>query len=303
LLLGVASPFCRHQHTFPKGRQYLGPHFPFNERSRTAQGETPLLPDVVDPHNIRRQHFLMLRWVLLCDYCSFYHQLPKTSELGRATTAHITVVVYFRDHYHWFRVCSFAELSSAFIIPPPRALQSSTSTIQTFSLQSYITRAWGMPASFVHTCILFHTLWKVGSTGSFLLQRIALYGLTLALPYNTILSKRNIDEFRLYVLLLTSSIRGHLLSLKFRPHRATRTPHRQHRKTVIHGTRINSTAQQKGQNYTKMAKKLKSALHPLRTRARAQHLRTLERICAAVGCKTRAPAKRRIYGTGRPPNH
>jgi hypothetical protein len=28
LLLGVASPFCRHQHTFPKGRQYLGPHFP-----------------------------------------------------------------------------------------------------------------------------------------------------------------------------------------------------------------------------------------------------------------------------------
>jgi ribosomal protein L20 len=66
-----------------------------------------------------------------------------------------------------------------------------------------------------------------------------------------------------------------MLSLKFRPHRATRTPHRQHRKTVIHGTRINSTAQQKGQNYTKMAKKLKGALHPLRTRARAQHLRTL----------------------------
>jgi hypothetical protein len=105
-------------------------------------------------------------------------------------------------------------------------------------LQSYITRAWGMPASFVHTCILFHTLWKVGSTGSFLLQRIALYGLTLALPYNTILSKRNIDGFRLYVLLLTSSIRGHLLSLKFRPHRATRTPHRQHKKIVIHSTRL-----------------------------------------------------------------
>jgi hypothetical protein len=41
LLLGVASPFCRHQHTFPKGRQYLGPHFPFNERSRTTQEETP----------------------------------------------------------------------------------------------------------------------------------------------------------------------------------------------------------------------------------------------------------------------
>jgi hypothetical protein len=215
----------------------------------------------------------MLRWVLLCDYCSFYHHLPKTSELGRATTAHITVVVYFRDHYHWFRVCSFAELSSAFIIPPLRALQSSTSTIHTFSFQGYITRAWGMPASFVHICILFHTLWKVGSTGSSLLQRIALYGLTLALPYNTVLSQRNIDEFRLYVLLLTSSIRGHLLSLKFRPHRATRTPHHQHRKTVIHGTRINSTAQQKGQNYTKLAKKFKSASRPWKTSACAPYLR------------------------------
>jgi hypothetical protein len=87
-----------------------------------------------------------------------YHHLPKTSELGRATTAHITVVGSCRDHYHWFRVCSFAELSSAFIIPPLRALRSSTSTIPTFSLQGYITRAWGMPASFVHICILLHTL-------------------------------------------------------------------------------------------------------------------------------------------------
>jgi hypothetical protein len=53
-----------------------------------------------------------------------------------------------------------------------------------------------------------------------------------------------------------------VLSLKFRPHRATRTPHHQHRKTVIHGTRINSTAQKRGQNYTKLAKKFKSASRP-----------------------------------------
>jgi hypothetical protein len=58
----------------------------------------------------------------------FCYQLPKTSELGRATNAHITVIVYFRDHYRWFRVCSFAELSFAFIIPPPRMLQLSTPT-------------------------------------------------------------------------------------------------------------------------------------------------------------------------------
>jgi hypothetical protein len=70
------------------------------------------------------------------------------------------------------------------------------------------------------------------------------------------------------------NLRIPLLSLKFRPHRATRTPHHQHRKTVIHGTRINSTAQQKGSKLYKMAKKLQGALHPLDASARAQHLRT-----------------------------
>jgi hypothetical protein len=71
--------------------------------------------------------------------------------------------------------------------------------------QSYITRAWGMPASFVHSCILFfffsliHVSQKVeipvpfSSNGSF--QRVPLF----AFPYNHILSRRNIDGFRLYV--------------------------------------------------------------------------------------------------------
>jgi hypothetical protein len=184
-------------------------------------------------------------------------------ELGRATTAHITVVGSCRDHYHWFRVCSFAELSSAFLIPPPRALQSSTSTIQTSFFRVTLHEHGACPPRLYTLVYCLHTLWKVGSTGSCLLQRIALYGLTLALPYITILSQRNIDEFRLYVLLLTSSIRGHLLSLKFRPHRATRTQHHQHRKTIIHGTRINSTAHQKGQNYTKLAKKIKKRTAPM----------------------------------------
>jgi hypothetical protein len=89
-----------------------------------------------------------------------------------------------------------------------------------------------------HLYICYTPCGRSGSTGSFLLQRIALHGPILALPYNTILCKRNIAGFRLYVLLLTSSIRGHLLSLKFRPHVATRTPHRQNRKEVIHGTRL-----------------------------------------------------------------
>jgi hypothetical protein len=225
----------------------------------------------------------MLRWVLLCDYCSFYHHLPKTSELDRATTTHISVVGSCRDHYHWLRVCSFAALSSAFIIPPLRALRSSTSTIPTFSLQGYITRAWGMPASSVHICILLHTLWKVGLTGSFLLQRIALYGLTLALLYNTLLRKRNIAEFRPYVLLLTSSIRGHLLSLKFRPHRATKNSASSAQKTVIHGARINSTAHKKGQNYTKLAKKIEKRIAPSENKRMRALYSYIRRICAAVG--------------------
>jgi hypothetical protein len=84
-------PFVDISTLFQKGDSILIliPHD--NERSRTAQGETPLLPAVVGPHNIRRQHFLMLWWVLLCDYCSSFCDLPKTSEFGRAINAHIII--------------------------------------------------------------------------------------------------------------------------------------------------------------------------------------------------------------------
>jgi hypothetical protein len=34
--------------------------------------------------------------------------------------------------------------------------------ISVIFFQSYIIRAWGMPASFVHSSILLRTLWKVG---------------------------------------------------------------------------------------------------------------------------------------------
>jgi hypothetical protein len=37
--------------------------------------------------------------------------------------------------------------------------------------------------------------------------------------------------------------------------------------------KVNPTAQQKGQNYTKWPKNYKALLHPLGTRARVQHLR------------------------------
>jgi hypothetical protein len=173
----------------------------FNERSRMAQGETPLLPAVVGPHNIRRQHFLMLWWVLLCDCCSYFFHLPKTSEHGRAINAHIIIAAYYNDHCLLFRVCSFAELSSAFIISAPEGTAVVYTNTSVIFFQSYITRAWGMPALFVHNCIFFLSarLSEDRDIGSFFLQRIALKGPTLAFPYNNIHSRRNIDGFRLYV--------------------------------------------------------------------------------------------------------
>jgi hypothetical protein len=61
-----------------------------------------------------------------------------------------------------FRVYSFAELSSAFIITAPEGAAVIYTNTSVIFCQSYITRAWGMPASFVHSCIWLHTLWKVG---------------------------------------------------------------------------------------------------------------------------------------------
>jgi hypothetical protein len=104
----------------------------------------------------------MLWWVLLCDYCSYFCHFPKTSELGRAIKAHIIVAAYYRDHCLLFKVCSFAELSSALIITAPEgAAVIYTNTFVIF-FQSYIKRAWGMPTSFVHSCIFFlHVSQKV----------------------------------------------------------------------------------------------------------------------------------------------
>ena len=107
------------------------------------------------PINIRHQHFLMLWWVLLCDYCSSFYHLSKTSESGRAINAHTIVAAYHRDHYLLFKVYSFAELSYAFIITTPKGATVIYTNTSIIFFQSYITRSWGMPASFVHTCIFF----------------------------------------------------------------------------------------------------------------------------------------------------
>jgi hypothetical protein len=61
----------------------------------------------------------------------------------------------------------------------------------------------------------------------FSLQWVTLDTLTITLSYNGTLSRRNIDEFQAIRMLLTSSIRGHLLSLKFHPKMVTGIQHLQ----------------------------------------------------------------------------
>jgi hypothetical protein len=138
----------------------------------------------------------------LCDCCSHFGPLPKTSECGRAINAHIIIATYYSDHCLLFRVCSFAELSSAFIITALEGAAVVYTNTSVIFCQSYITRAWGMPASFVHNCIFFFLSARLSegrATGSSSLQRITPKDPTLAFPYNNILSRRNIDGFRLYV--------------------------------------------------------------------------------------------------------
>jgi hypothetical protein len=121
-----------------------------------------LLPDVVDPITFDTNTFSCCGGSYFATIVVFSYQLPKTSALGRAINAHIIVAAYYRDHCLLFRVCSFAELSFAFIITAPEGAAVVYTNISIIFFQSYIIRAWGMPASFVHSCILLCTLWKVG---------------------------------------------------------------------------------------------------------------------------------------------
>ena len=160
-----------------------------------------MLSAVIGPQNIRRQHSLMLWWVLLCDYCSSFCYLPKTSELGRAINAHIIVAAYYSDHCLVFRVCSVAELAFAFIILPPlRALQLSTPTIPSSFFRVTSHEHGACPPHLYTVVYFFHARLSEGrDTGSFFLQRIVPKGPTIAFPYNHSLSRRKFDGFRLYV--------------------------------------------------------------------------------------------------------
>jgi Na+-translocating ferredoxin:NAD+ oxidoreductase RNF subunit RnfB len=103
-------------------------------------------------------------------------------------------------------------------------------------------------------------------------------------------------------MLLTSSIRGHLLSLKFRLHMATRTPHHQNSNEVTHGTElIHSTPE--GQKTIQSNQKLKGALHQLDARTCAGQKRVLRACAPDARLSTQKAAHlliRRINCIGRP---
>jgi hypothetical protein len=81
-----------------------------------------------------------------------------------------------------------------------------------------------------------------------------------------------------------------LLSLKFRPHRATRTPHRQHRTGVIHGTKLMPQHCKKGQKLYQMTKNLKGALHHLSARVYARNsIVQSVHMCTRRGCWAKNP--------------
>jgi hypothetical protein len=141
----------------------------------------------------------MLRWVLLCDYCSYFFYSPKTSELGRAINAHIIAATSYHDQYLLFRACSFAKLSSSSITTALEGAAVVYTNTSVIFFQRYMTRAWGMPASFVHSFLFYTRYGRSGPTSSSFLQRIALNDPTIALSYNNILGRRNIDGFWLYV--------------------------------------------------------------------------------------------------------
>jgi hypothetical protein len=68
----------------------------------------------------------------------------------------VTVIIAYCSEY-----VPLHKLSSAFIITAPEGVAVVYTNTSVIFFQSYITRAWGMPASFVHSCILLRTFWKV----------------------------------------------------------------------------------------------------------------------------------------------
>jgi hypothetical protein len=139
----------------------------------------------------------MLRWVLLCDYCSYFLYLPKTFELGWAINAYRIRDTSYRYRFLLFRVCSSIEFSSSFIMTTPEgATVVYLKTSFLFELHdTSMGHAHLVCTQFIYTHLMEGRVLQV----PFSLQWVALDNPTIALSYNITLSRRNIDGFRLYV--------------------------------------------------------------------------------------------------------
>jgi hypothetical protein len=166
-LLGVASPFCRHQHSFQKGDIILN-LITFPMRGLRRHRET---------HNFSLMSLTPIAFdfnTFSCHDGSYFVTIAVVSYILRRP---LNLVGLSTPKESVILLTCFIAYYSEYVPPqncplplsrqPLRALQLSTSTHRfsyytTPFFLSYMTRAWGMPALFVHSLFL-HTSWKVGS--------------------------------------------------------------------------------------------------------------------------------------------
>jgi hypothetical protein len=139
----------------------------------------------------------MLRWVLLCDYCSYFLYFPKTSELGWAINAYKSVIFLTDVTTYYSEYVPPQNCLLPLSRPPPRALQLSTSTHHSFFElhDTSMGHARLVCTQFIFTHLMEGWVLQV----PFSLQWVTLDNPTIALSYNDTLSRRNIDGFWLYV--------------------------------------------------------------------------------------------------------
>jgi hypothetical protein len=146
----------------------------------------------------------MLWWVLLCDYCNCILYFPKTSELGRAINAYKICDNSYRCHCLLFRVCFSSELSSTFIMTTPDGavvvyMNTPFQLLYNTILFELHDMSMGHARLICTQFIFKHLMEGWVLQVPFSLQRVTLNTLTISLFYNDTLSRRNIDEFWLYI--------------------------------------------------------------------------------------------------------
>jgi hypothetical protein len=122
-------------------------------------------------------------------------------------------------------------------------------TIQHPSFLSYMTRAWGMPASFVHNLFL-HTLWKVGSYRFPSPSNGSLLILSLSLSLTTTLSvEETLMNFG-YTYAPNLIHQGASVITEISSANGYRNPASSNSYEVTHGPKLPQNHFQKVQNYT-----------------------------------------------------